>query len=78
MTKEQPKRKTSKFKLALFIYAMAVTYPAYVQVNTWTNAALDVWAEERVGMTKQEASDLDKLAEAMPEYLKQPLPMRKP
>lgn len=64
--------------LTLTILCSVMSYPAYTQVSTWTNQALDKWASQRVGMTVAQADEFTQIANAMPDYLKAPLPGVKP
>jgi hypothetical protein len=73
----------TKIRIAVFIYALAITYPAYVQLAAWSNAALDAWAQARAATVQERvATDIDGELEGLqaqiPAHLKTPLPMRAP
>lgn len=66
-----------RFIIILGAYAALATYPAYLQADRTVNAWLDDFAEARVGMTIAQSDDLVQIAQALPEHLKAPLPIRK-
>jgi hypothetical protein len=54
--------------LSLSIICSLQAYPAYTQVSTWTNEALDTWAGQRVGMTTAQAETYQTVAMAMEDH----------
>lgn len=73
-----------KFILTVLFYATITTYPAYCQVSTWTNQALDEFANNRVEQQKQAkqatAKQVDDnvfavLEKTIPSHLLNPLPV---
>ena len=62
-------------------YAALATYPAYTQIVSWTNDALDQFAQQRTGVSMTHAKTGEQVAviqASLPAHLQTPLPMKKP
>jgi hypothetical protein len=66
-----------KLHISYIAVIAVLAFPAYLQTATTLNRMADRFAEARVGISRAEAAEYLQVADALPEHLQAPMPVRK-